>query len=156
MATHSSILAWSIPGTGKPDGLPSIRQHRVRHDQSNLAAAAKTGVLVPNLLQLTGCMLHAKSHQLCLTLCDPMDCSPPGSAVRGIFYKFRQICSPLWSSVLSSINDTVKLGEFQGPSQINSLSPSKTRRIMDMCPKKVFSCSFSFQFQFSFIFQTKF
>ena len=25
MATHSSILAWSIPGTGKPDGLPSIR-----------------------------------------------------------------------------------------------------------------------------------
>ena len=28
--------------------------------------------------------MHAKSLQLCLTLCDPMDCSPPGSSVHGI------------------------------------------------------------------------
>ena len=28
--------------------------------------------------------VHAKSLQLCLTLCDPMDCSPPGSSVQGI------------------------------------------------------------------------
>ena len=40
MATHSSVLAWRIPGTGKPGGLPSMGSHRVRHDWSNLAAAA--------------------------------------------------------------------------------------------------------------------
>ena len=32
MATHSSVLAWRIPGTGEPDGLPSVGSHRVRHD----------------------------------------------------------------------------------------------------------------------------
>ena len=32
MATHSSILAWEIPGTGEPGGLPSMGSHRVRHD----------------------------------------------------------------------------------------------------------------------------
>ena len=40
MATHSSILAWRIPGTEEPGGLPSIGSHRIRHDGSNLAAAA--------------------------------------------------------------------------------------------------------------------
>ena len=40
MATHSSVLAWRIPGTGKPGGLPSLGLHRVRHDWSDLAAAA--------------------------------------------------------------------------------------------------------------------
>ena len=40
MATHSSVLAWRIPGTGQPGGLPSMGSHRVRHDWSNLAAAA--------------------------------------------------------------------------------------------------------------------
>ena len=40
MATHSSLLAWRIPGTGKPGGLPSMGSHRVGHDWSNLAAAA--------------------------------------------------------------------------------------------------------------------
>ena len=32
MATHSSVLAWRIPGTGEPDGLPSVGSHRVGHD----------------------------------------------------------------------------------------------------------------------------
>ena len=40
MATHSSVLAWRIPGTGEPGGLPSMGPHRVRHDWSDLAAAA--------------------------------------------------------------------------------------------------------------------
>ena len=39
MATHSSVLAWRIPGTGEPGGLPSMGSHRVRHDWSDLAAA---------------------------------------------------------------------------------------------------------------------
>ena len=42
MATHSSVLAWRIPGTGEPCGLPSMGSHRVEHDQSHLAAAAAT------------------------------------------------------------------------------------------------------------------
>ena len=40
MATPSSVLAWRIPGTGKPCGLPSMGSHRVGHDCSDLAAAA--------------------------------------------------------------------------------------------------------------------
>ena len=38
MATHSSVLAWRISGTGEPDGLPSMGSHRVGHDQRDLAA----------------------------------------------------------------------------------------------------------------------
>ena len=40
MATHSSVLAWRIPGTGEPGGLPSMGSHRVGHDWSDLATAA--------------------------------------------------------------------------------------------------------------------
>ena len=40
MATHSSVLAWRIPGTAEPGGLPSLGSHRVRHDSGDLAAAA--------------------------------------------------------------------------------------------------------------------
>ena len=42
MATHSSVLAWRIPGTRKPGGLPSMESHRVGHDSSDLAAAPYT------------------------------------------------------------------------------------------------------------------
>ena len=40
MATHSSTVAWRIPGTGEPGRLPSMGSHRVGHDCSYLAAAA--------------------------------------------------------------------------------------------------------------------
>ena len=40
MTTHSSVLAWRIPGTGEPGGLPSMGSHRVGHDRSDLVAAA--------------------------------------------------------------------------------------------------------------------
>ena len=36
MATHSSVLAWRIPGMGEPGGLPSMGSHRVGHNWSNL------------------------------------------------------------------------------------------------------------------------
>ena len=39
MSTHSSILAWRIPGTEEPGGLPSMGSHRIRHDWSNLAVS---------------------------------------------------------------------------------------------------------------------
>ena len=80
MATHSSVLAWRIPGTEDPGGLPSMGLHRVRHDWSYLAAAA------------------AKLFQLSLTLCDPMDCSLPGSSVHGIL----QVRILEWVAISSS------------------------------------------------------
>ena len=40
MATHSSVLAWRIPGIGEPDGLPSMGWQRVRHNLNDLAEAA--------------------------------------------------------------------------------------------------------------------
>ena len=64
MATHSSVLAWRIPGTEETGGLPSMGSHRVRHNWSDLAAAA-----VANLY---------------LTFCEPMHYSLPGSFVHGI------------------------------------------------------------------------
>ena len=50
MATNSSVLAWRIPGTGEPGGMLSMGSHRVRHDWSDLAAAAVQGTL-KSLLQ---------------------------------------------------------------------------------------------------------
>ena len=45
MATHSNVLAWRIPGTGEPGGLPSMGSHRVKHDWCDLAAAAANAEL---------------------------------------------------------------------------------------------------------------
>ena len=54
MVTHSSVLAWRIPGTQEPDGLPSMGSHKVRHDRSDLAATAAAGelldVIMPDVL----------------------------------------------------------------------------------------------------------
>ena len=51
MATHSSILAWRIPGTGEPGGLTSMRSHTVGHDWGDLAAAAAIKFLAYDLEQ---------------------------------------------------------------------------------------------------------
>ena len=151
IATHSSILAWRIPWTEKPGGLPSMGSHWVQHNWSDLAAAATATAfkllfwemstwgqcfLLPNwrltrkaLMQVLvwgcklewnipeytakfltsfplflikkltfisyysnidrqgsvfcGCMLLVT--QSCLTLCDPMDCSPAGLLCPGDF-----------------------------------------------------------------------
>ena len=45
MATYSSVLAWRIPGTGEPGGLPSLGSHRVGHGCSDLAAAAAASLV---------------------------------------------------------------------------------------------------------------
>ena len=44
MATHSSVLAWRIPGTEEPGGLPSMGSHRVGHDWSDLVAVASAAM----------------------------------------------------------------------------------------------------------------
>ena len=107
MAPHSSTLAWRIPGTAEPCGLPSTGSHRVGHDWSDLAAACpySDSSLIgyykteysPLCYTVGSCWLSilyilvfvcvcacAKLLQLCLTLCDPMDYSLPGSSVHGI------------------------------------------------------------------------
>ena len=113
MATHSSVLAWRIPGTGEPDGLRSTGSHRVGHDWSDLAAAVS--VVISYAVIENGCLIlhvcgfifffiflyeklpvNCKANsfwsnccflvaKLCPSLCDPMDCSLPGSPVHGIF-----------------------------------------------------------------------
>ena len=72
-SAHSSILAWRIPWTEEPGGLLSMELHRVGHDWSDLAAAAAWIWA-----------LHAQVPQLCLTLCDPVDSTLPGSSVHEI------------------------------------------------------------------------
>ena len=52
MATHSSVLAWRIPGTGEPGGLPSIGSHRVGHDWSDLAARSNSKTLNRFLMKI--------------------------------------------------------------------------------------------------------
>ena len=118
MATHSSVLAWRIPGTGEPGGLPPMGSHRVGHDWSDLAVAAAAVLSGKPLIDSTHAVLdsaksllvsvawnlfwklvfklacctfswmcacmHTKSLQSCLTLCDPMNCSLPGSSVHGV------------------------------------------------------------------------
>ena len=84
MATHSSVLAWRIPGMGEPGELLSMRSHRVGHYGSDLAAAAAALVMVQlsHPFMPTGntrCLVV----QLCPTLCNHMDCSPQGSSVHG-------------------------------------------------------------------------
>ena len=61
MATHSSVLAWRIPGRGEPGGLPSMGSHRVRHDKSDLAAVAAWGNLIPELWERPG--VHTDGSQ---------------------------------------------------------------------------------------------
>ena len=71
MATHSSVLAWRIPGTGEPGGLLSTQLHRVGHDWSDLAAAAAayipyTVFMTKDDITVGKCMLDA----LLLLYCD--------------------------------------------------------------------------------------
>ena len=62
MATHSSVLAWRIPGMGKPGGLPSMGSHRVRHNWSDLAAAAAYLILLQILCFFTNWRFVATQH----------------------------------------------------------------------------------------------
>ena len=79
MATHSSVLAWRIPGTGKPGGLPSMRSHRVGHDWSDLASAA-----------IYYSVQFSSVAQSCPTLCDHINRSTPGLPVHHQLPEFTQ------------------------------------------------------------------
>ena len=92
MAPHSSTLAWRIPGTEVPSGLPSMGSHRVRHDWSHLAAAAawrnvwvsvksQRSFFFTNILLLIHFRWFSSAPQSCPNLCNPIDCSIPGFPV---------------------------------------------------------------------------
>ena len=92
MATHSSVLAWRIPGMGEPGGLPSMGSHRVGHNWSDLAAAAaeKQNVEIALWeLRIYRCVCGGGARgsvdQLCLIFHDPINCSPSGFSVYAIF-----------------------------------------------------------------------
>ena len=80
MATHSSILAWKIPGTGEPSGLLSMGSHRIRHDWNDLAAEAVSAIrhfckehrwpILPS--PTFQCGLCAPSVLFHITLCPPV------------------------------------------------------------------------------------
>ena len=77
MATHSSVLAWRIPGMEEPGGLPSMGSHRVGHDWSDLeAAAAQTKCWWVCTCSVTSVMSNS---------CDSMDHSLPGSLGHRVF-----------------------------------------------------------------------
>ena len=122
-ATHSSFLAWRIPGTGEPGGLPSVGSHRVRHDWSDLAATAASDSILKSrdislltkvhliramvfpvvtygceswtIMKAVAAAAAAKLLQSCLTLCDPIDGSPSGSSIPGILLLY-WLCQSFW------------------------------------------------------------
>ena len=69
IATHSNVLAWRIPGTGKPGGLPSMGSHRVRH---NWWLSSSSSSIAVRRFNHTHCCSVTQS---CPSLCNPIGCS---------------------------------------------------------------------------------
>ena len=76
------FLPGESQGPGEPGGLPSMGSPWVGHDWSDLAAAAAAAAAVQ----------FSSVAQLCLTLCDPMNCSTPGLPVLHQLLEFTQTC----------------------------------------------------------------
>ena len=106
MAIHSRTIAWKIPWTEEPGRLQSMGSQRVRHDWAT-SLHFKRYIEASNLFQLTSmCSIifctsislsveNFSSSTECPTLCDPMDCSSPGSSVHGIL----QACILEWVAI---------------------------------------------------------
>ena len=96
MATHSSILAWRIPGTEEPGRLPSMGSHRVRHDWSDLAAAAA---------YMNGLAIFPTFFNFSLNLAIRSSWSEPQSAPRLVFADCIELFH-LWLQKIQSYFDT--------------------------------------------------
>ena len=91
MATHSSVLAWRIPGTGEPGGLLSMGSHWVGHDWSDLAAAAAAVYKCPCCsLNSSHPPHHPRYPQVCSLRPCPYACPQIGSP--GSFFEILHIC----------------------------------------------------------------
>ena len=64
MATHSSVLAWRIPGLGEPGGLPSMGSPRVRHNWSDLAAAGRDHQQIMKIPRCHNCLIKTSNQVL--------------------------------------------------------------------------------------------
>ena len=81
MATHSSILAWRIPGTAEPGGLQYVGSHRVGHDWSDLAAAA-----------LLLCARHCSKIYIYIFIYDNIPHLTLKTALQGTHYYYHFSC----------------------------------------------------------------
>ena len=111
MATHSSVLAWRIPGTGEPGGLPSTGSHRVGHDWSDLPYLTLPYLTLPySHLNLNVCSYHillkAENLNVChlLTTCSVLSTLQIGTFSHFIFadtwdqgriQKLREVKAPI-------------------------------------------------------------
>ena len=89
MATHSSVLAWRIPGMGEPGGLPSIGSHRVGHDWSDLAVAAYSNKIFLKRKKMKKALFFLQRTERykfqILALQSTSSCSLKGSPWQGLF-----------------------------------------------------------------------
>ena len=129
MATHSSVLAWRIPETEEPGGLPSIGLHRVGHDWSDLAAAA--AYLLEWCFQISSMCYHISEFHsflrlnnvtlfLYTTFCYPLSVS----GYFGCFHLWHLWLMLLWAMVykylLQSLPSLI-LGLYPGVELLNHM-----------------------------------
>ena len=134
MATWVSILAWEIPWTEEPGRLQSMGLQRVGHNwatnisSQNILATILRYQLNPKEMHISLLLLFIA--QLCLTLCDPIDCSTPGLPVLHYLLEFAQthvhcigdaiqLSHPLWSPSPHSFNLSQHQGIFQWVSTLS-------------------------------------
>ena len=140
MATHSSVLAWRIPGTAEPSGLPSIGLHRVGHDWSNLAA----------------CLLSQWCYPTISSSVTPFSC--PQSFLASGFFPMNHI---RWQHIGASASASVLPMNIQGwfPLGLLVWSPCSPRDSQESSPTpqlktSILQCSGFFMVQLSHPYMT--
>ena len=114
MATNFSVLAWRIPGTGKPGWLPSMGSHRVEHDWSDLAAAVFSTLFILSSVQFSRSVMsnslqpHESQHAR-------PPCASPTPGVHSNSHPSSRWCHPAISS------SVVPFSSCPNPSQHQSL-----------------------------------
>ena len=114
MATHYSVLAWRVPGTGEPGGLPFMGSHRVGPDWSNLAAAAAW--LLMNIFSVVFSLISwrwesgmCRWQVVCAHTCVHVVGLSPGNAATSVCVPSHSHSLPLWET-LQGKQSLLKLG----------------------------------------------
>ena len=119
MAPHSSVLAWRIPGTREPGGLPSMGSHRVGHDWSDLALAfsplflhpTKFCVVLYNLFHWSGTPVHSQLV-LCMHFC-VLSCIPDVSLEGDVLHIYLLLCHLVLSLQYSCLEIPLDRGAWR-------------------------------------------
>ena len=127
MATHSIVLAWRTPGTGEPGGLPSMGWHRVRHNWSDLAAAADihsyffsvTGRGIPSRVWEWALVWHSEMNCLRRHTCWQSFVRKEGPGREQWDKGYQENCSATWLEVLGFMG----MGLISGLSLANHSDP---------------------------------